>query len=86
MSFSDLRIRTKLLLGFGLVLAMLITVSVFSITQLRLVNEQTRVINDRWLPSVYSIEEMRLGAASFRRQQYAHLASVDAATMDKFEA
>ena len=86
MSLSDLRIQTKLMLGFGLVLALLVGVSVFGITQLHQVTDQTRIINDRWLPSVYSIEEMRLGVAGFRRQQYAHLVATDAAGRDKFEA
>jgi methyl-accepting chemotaxis protein len=85
MSFANLRIAAKLMLGFGLILVLLVTVSAFGIVQLRRVTEQTQVINERWLPSVYSIEEMRLGAAGYRRQQYAHLAAPDAASMDKFE-
>ncbi len=85
MSLSDLRIQTKLLLGFGLVLALLIAVSAFALLQLQLVAEQTTVISKRWMPSVYSIEEMRLGAAGYRRQQYAHLAAPDEKTMGKYE-
>ncbi len=85
MSLSDLRIQTKLLLGFGLVLALLIAVSAFALLQLHRVAEQTSVISGRWMPSVYSIEEMRLGAAGYRRQQYALLLASDAATMDKYE-
>ena len=85
MNLANLRIQTKLLLGFGLVLSLLIGVAAFAITQLHRVTEQTTVIKDRWLPSVYSIEEMRLGAGSYRRQQYAHLTASDAATMEKYE-
>jgi methyl-accepting chemotaxis protein len=85
MSLADFRIQTKLMLGFGLVLTLLIAVSTFGITQLHQVTSQTRVINDRWLPSVFSIQEMRLGVAGFRRQQYALLVATDAAGMEKFE-
>src|SRR5271170_6830927 len=85
MSLSDLRIQTKLLLGFGLVLALLIAVSAFALIQLRKVAGQTTIISERWMPSVYAIEEMRLGAGSYRRQQYAHLSATDEKTMDKYE-
>lgn len=85
MSLSDLRIQTKLLIGFGLVLVLLISLSAFALTQIHRVTDQTAVINERWMPSVYSIEEMRLGAAGYRRQQYAHLAATDVANMEKFE-
>src|SRR5271154_2654571 len=85
MSLSDLRIQTKLLLGFGLVLALLIAVSAFALIQLRKVAAQSTVISERWMPSVYAIEEKRLGAAGYRRQQYAHLSAPDDKVMDKYE-
>ena len=85
MSLSDLKIQTKLLLGFGLVLALLIAVSAFALIQLHRVADQTTVISERWMPSVYAIEEIRLGAAGYRRQQYAHLAAPDEKTMNKYE-
>jgi methyl-accepting chemotaxis protein len=86
MSLSDLRIQTKLMLCFGLVLALLIAVSAFALIKLRRVAEQTTIISENWMPSVYSLQEMRIGAANFRRQQVAYLSAIDAAMMDKYEA
>ena len=83
MNLANLRIQTKLLLGFGLVLSLLIGVAAFAITQLHRVTEQTTVIKDRWLPSVYSIEEMRLGFGNYRRQQFSALTAGDSATKEQ---
>ena len=85
MSFSDLRITTKLLCGFGFVMTIFVGVIAFALVQLRLVNAQTEEIDTRWMPSVYSIEEMRLGVAVFRRQQYAHMAYSAPEEMTKYE-
>ena len=85
MSFTDLRLKTKLLLGFGLVIALLAIVGVTAIIEIKAVSAQTSEIKDRWLPSVYSIEEMRIGAGSFRRHQHAHLSATTPAEMEKCE-
>ena len=85
MSFANFRIATKLLCGFGMILAMLIGVGATGLIQLQRVSAQTDELGERWLPSVYSIEEMRLAVATFRRQQYALQASTDAGAFEKFE-
>ncbi|MBA3938983.1 MAG: methyl-accepting chemotaxis protein, partial [Planctomycetes bacterium] len=85
MSFSDLRITTKLLCGFGFVMTIFVGVIAFALVQLRLVEAQTDEMDTRWMPSVYTIEEMRLGVAVFRRQQYAHMACSSSEDKTKYE-
>ena len=85
MNFSNFRIATKLMLGFGLLLILLAGVSAFAIVQLKQVTEQMEAINQRWLPSVSSADGMRLAVANFRRLQYSHLSATDASAMEAIE-
>ncbi|GDY12002.1 methyl-accepting chemotaxis protein [Planctomycetota bacterium] len=85
MNFSHFRIVTKLMLGFGLLLILLVGVSAFAIVQLQRVTEQMETINQRWLPSVASADGMRLAVTNFRRLQYSHLSATDTSAMDTIE-
>ena len=57
--FYDLRIATKLITSFLLVLVLTAMTGVFAIIQLGLVNETAAEMRDNWLPSVRVVSGIR---------------------------
>jgi len=57
--FYDLRIATKLITSFLLVLVLTAMTGVFAIIQLGLVNETATEMRDNWLPSVRVVSGIR---------------------------
>jgi methyl-accepting chemotaxis protein len=73
--FSHLKIRAKLLVGFGLVLALLAGTGAFAVRQLAVVNEGATEIADSWLPSVRTVSGMNTALASLRVAQWRQMSS-----------
>ncbi|MEM4989900.1 methyl-accepting chemotaxis protein [Collimonas sp. H4R21] len=81
--FYNLKIATKLLLSFALILMLTLVLGVASITQLGQVNATTNEINTNWLPSVRLLLTMKSNLALLRNVEMQHVMSNDAADMDK---
>jgi methyl-accepting chemotaxis protein len=64
---NNLQIGKKLVLGFGILEALMIALGVFSVVQLSKVNANTVDIATNWLPSVRAIAQLKLDAADVRR-------------------
>jgi len=69
-AFLNLKIRTKLIFGFTMVLAMTAFLGVFSLTKLADIRATTVDMGENWLPSVASLGEMRTPLGDIRRGQY----------------
>src|ERR1700733_4722863 len=69
-AFLNLKIRSKLLVSFMVVLAMMIILGVFSMSKLAAVRATTVDMADNWLPSVRTLGDMRNALANVRRGQY----------------
>jgi methyl-accepting chemotaxis protein len=69
-SFANLKLRTKLLIGFSLVLALAAMLGFISLVKLAGVRATTVDMNDNWLPSIRTLAEMRNDVANIRRAQY----------------
>jgi methyl-accepting chemotaxis protein len=81
--FYNLKIATKLLLSFALILMLTLVLGVASITQLGQVNATTDKINTDWLPSVRLLLTMKSNLALLRNVEMQHVMSNDAADMGK---
>ena len=81
--FYNLKIATKLLLSFALILMLTLVLGVASITQLGQVNATTEKINTDWLPSVRVLLTMKSNLALLRNVEMQHVMSNDAADMEK---
>jgi methyl-accepting chemotaxis protein len=79
--FTDLKLRSKLLVSFGAVIALVAIVGGFAINRLAVVNEQSTIIADNWLPSVEKSAAMNTLTSDIRIAQYRHVASTTPATM-----
>ena len=71
--FYDLRIATKLITSFLVVLALTAVMGVFSIIQLGQVNHTALDIRENWMPSMRAASGMRFYAASYRLKENRHI-------------
>lgn len=77
--FYDLRIATKLIASFLLVLALTAGMGVFSIVQLGQVNQSSTEIRDDWMPSLRAASAMRFYIAYYRTKEMRHILADTAA-------
>jgi methyl-accepting chemotaxis protein len=75
--FYDLKIATKLISSFVVVLLLTAVMGIFSITQLSSVNEKTEKIKDLWMPSMGAIQTVRYHAATYRIREARHFMADD---------
>jgi methyl-accepting chemotaxis protein len=83
--FYDLRIATKLLVSFAIVLVLCIALGLFSILQLARVNQTSTDLETNWMPSVRTLLEIKFDMARFRSQEMQHILSTTDTDMAKYE-
>jgi methyl-accepting chemotaxis protein len=84
-AFLNLRLFTKLMLSFGLVLALCLGLGVFSVFQLGKVNQTSTDLETNWMPSVRVLLEMKYDVARYRAQETQHILSNTEADFAKYE-
>jgi methyl-accepting chemotaxis protein len=70
MIFKNMKVTTKLLSGFALVLTLLVIIGIFSMFELHAENEHVAQMRDHWLPSVRSSLQMRVELGDLRLSEY----------------
>jgi methyl-accepting chemotaxis protein len=83
--FYDLRIATKLITSFLVVLLMTALMGVFAIIQLGQVNQTASDMRDNWLPSVRLASGIRFYVANYRVKELRHLLAETPAEQAQFE-
>ncbi len=83
--FKNLKVSSKLLLSFSVVLLLTVFLGLFSITQLAKVNADTRELGTNWMPSTNKISELDHTIQYFRRSEFQHILSQDKENMDLYE-
>jgi len=73
--FYDLKIRTKLLTGFLILIGAMLFLGVFAISKLAVLNSSTNEIAKRWMPSVQYVSAVGTEISGYRRQELAHILS-----------
>lgn len=73
--FYDLKISTKLISSFLVVLALTTAMGGFAIHQLGAVNQAAQDIKGNWMPSMRAAAGMRFFAANYRLKENRHLAT-----------
>jgi len=64
--FANLRIRTKMLVAVGSVLTGTAGPGVFAISKIGLVNEQSTVMTQDWIPAIERVAGLKVAAANLR--------------------
>ncbi|MET0267437.1 MAG: methyl-accepting chemotaxis protein [Duganella sp.] len=83
--FYDLKIATKLLLSFGMVLLLTLIMGVSSILSTARVNQASSDMADNWMPSVRMAMELRGTVNEMRRWELAHLLSDNPAEYSDYQ-
>src|SRR3954447_10988663 len=83
---ANLKIGTKLLLGFGAVLLTAVGLGLFAIQSLEAVNEAAMDVRDNWLPSTVLVTEMQSALQDFRIAEARHVMAATDAERDSVEA
>ncbi|MEW6354464.1 MAG: methyl-accepting chemotaxis protein [Pseudomonadota bacterium] len=83
--FYNLKIATKLIISFLVVLALTSFLGVFSIVQLANVNQMSTDMATNWLPSVRVTSDMNTNTSDFRIAELQHVASLTEEEMKKYE-
>ncbi|NWA27483.1 MCP four helix bundle domain-containing protein [Pseudomonas gingeri] len=83
--FYDLRIATKLITSFLVVLALTAAMGVFAVIQLGQVNQTATDMRDNWLPSVRLASGLRFFVANYRIKELRYVATEDAAERTQYE-
>lgn len=83
--FYDLKIATKLISSFVVVLLLTAAMGLFSITQLGAVNLKAAEIKNNWMPSMRAIQTARYYATAYRVREARHILADDAQEMTRIE-
>jgi methyl-accepting chemotaxis protein len=67
---KNLKIRTKIVLGFALVIAILLFLGIFSMNQMTGLHDNTVDITSNWMPAVYYASDMNTEFNLFRIKEY----------------
>ncbi|MGE5451610.1 MAG: methyl-accepting chemotaxis protein [Acidobacteriota bacterium] len=83
---ADLRLRTKLIAAFSVVLTMTLLLGLFANARLASVNEKSSDLATTWLPSVTTLAALNNAASDLRALELQHVISTDEADMRRLEA
>ena len=76
-TISDLKIRTKLLGAFLIVLGLMTFVGVFGIQKMTAMHDISTEIDDNWMPSISVLNDMRRTANRYKMFEYQHILTTD---------
>jgi methyl-accepting chemotaxis protein len=84
--FGNMKIATRIGLGFGLVLLLMLGMGGFAMLQMAKINASSTDIAGNWLPSVRSIQEMNAGFTQLRLYELQHVITENPAEMQDYDA
>jgi CHASE3 domain sensor protein len=79
------KVATRLMLAFGLVLALTGVLGILSVVQLDRVNQTSTELEVNWLPSTRMAGDLNTATSDFRIAELQHVLSVEETTMAGFE-
>lgn len=83
--FYDLKIATKLIASFLIVLALTAFIGLFAIAKLAQVNESSTEMADSWMPSMRAAQAMRFYVAQYRLREMRHVLAQTPAERTRIE-
>ena len=70
----------------GMMLMFLLILGIISIQRMGVVNEQSTILAENWMPSIKVVEEINTNTSDFRLFQFEHVLSQSSEDMKKVEA
>lgn len=80
MKFRDLKIGTKQLIGFGLMLLIMAGSNFYSVNKMELLKSEIEEVSNNWLPRAIAISDINLNTSNLRRHQLQHAFTTDEAS------
>lgn len=74
-------LKMKLALGFGVLVLLIAGLGMFSLWQMRQVNDKSTEIASSWMPSIDVSDRMNINTSDLRSAELQHLSAVDGAEM-----
>ncbi|MFA9216934.1 MAG: methyl-accepting chemotaxis protein [Sphingomonadaceae bacterium] len=84
-TFLNLRLFSKLLLSFSMLLVLCLGLGLFSVFELGKVNRTATDLGTNWMPSVQALLQMKYDVARHRSQEVQHILSTTDAEMATYE-
>ncbi len=72
-----MKLRTKLSLSMGLLMAMLCGLGIFSLYQMNNINDASTEISKNWMPSTVNVQRLNTLTSDYRIQEILHIYSTD---------
>ena len=72
-----MKLRTKLSLSMGLLMAMLCGLGIFSLYQMNNINDASTDISKNWMPSTVNVQRLNTLTSDYRIQEILHIYSTD---------
>jgi len=82
---GGMKIGIKLGLGFGIILALMLGMGMFSSFEMGKVNDMSTEMAENWMPSVRYAEAMNTNTSDYRIKELQHILSNNAADRGKYE-
>lgn len=82
---KNLKIRTKILVGFAIAVLILICLGIFSLFQMKRMNFETQDIATNWMPTIYHVSDMNTLHAILRVKIYRHVMTPGAREKEDIE-
>jgi methyl-accepting chemotaxis protein len=82
---KNMKVIGKLGLGFGMVLIFLLALGIISIQRMSVVNDQSTILAENWMPSIKVVEEINTNTSDLRIAEYEHVLSQTEEGMKKAE-
>jgi methyl-accepting chemotaxis protein len=82
---KNMKVMGKLGLGFGMVLIFLLALGIISIQRMSVVNDQSTILAENWMPSIKVVEEINTNTSDLRIAEYEHVLSQAPEDMKKAE-
>jgi len=83
--FYDLKIGSKLILSFGLVLLLTVVLGVTAILSMARINRASTELSGQWMPSVQTILAIKNNISQLRRDEMSHLLTTEPERMANVE-
>lgn len=80
-----MKVRTKLLLGYGVVIAITGALGIFAIVVMSKINAASTIISQNWLPSVFYTSDINTMTSDFRIAENQHILSLTDEEMTRYE-
>lgn len=82
---KNMKMFGKLGLGFGIILLFLLALGIMSLQRMSVVNEQSTILAENWMPSIKVVEEINTNTSDLRIYEYEHVLSQTPEDMEKVE-